>query len=380
MQLIEVTNRKLQKDFIEIALKLYKDDPKWIRPIDKDIEDTFNPKKNKLFRNGEAIRWILKNDNGELIGRVAAFINHKTAKTTEQPTGSLGFFECINDHEAAKILLDKCMEWLKERDMEAMDGPINFGERDRWWGCLIDGFHEPNYCMNYNPPYYQQLFEDYGFQLYFQQFTYRFETATPLPEKYAEKAERIARNPKYKFKHLELKDFDKYIEDFRYIYNKAWTSHHGFKPMAKEQAKSLMSKLKPVVDPDIMWYCYYDDEPIGFFIIMPELNQIFKHVNGKLNLLGKMIFLWHKWRRTCRKMFGVAYGVVPEHQNKGLEGAIVQAAANHVLPKNKYDVFEMNWIGDFNPKMMHIAESVGASVYKTHHTYRYLFDREKEFT
>lgn len=379
MNLIEVNNNQLAKEFILVAKEIYKNDPKWISPIDNDINTTFDIKENKLFRNGEAIRWVLKDDDGKLIGRVAAFINEKTSNSTEQPTGGMGFFECMNNKNAAFLLFDKCREWFTARKMEAMDGPINFGERDRWWGCLVDGFYEPNYCMNYNPSYYQSFFEEYGFKIYFKQFTYFFKVNTKLPEKYAEKADRISLNSLYSFKHLEKKNFDKYIDDFRYIYNKAWTKHHGFKPMSKEHAKSLMRKLKPVIDPDIVWYCYYDHEPVGFFIMMPELNQIFKYVNGKLDLYGKLIFIWHKWRRTCRKMFGVAYGVVPEHQGKGLEGAIVQAAANHILPLNRYDVFEMNWIGDFNPRMIHIAESVGATIYKTHHTYRYLFDRTKEF-
>ncbi|MBN4065735.1 hypothetical protein JYT51_00205 [Candidatus Amoebophilus asiaticus] len=379
MQLTEVVDRKTGREFLEVPLSIYRNDPNWIRPLDKDIETIFDPALNKFFRHGEAIRWVLKDDNSVLIGRVATFINEKTANTFDQPTGGLGFFECIDDKDAAFTLFDNCIKWLQERNMEAADGPINFGEKDRWWGLLIDGYTEPNYCMGYNPSYYINFFEEYGFKTYFEQYTYSRSVGAPLPKKYAEKADRISRNPAYSFRHLEKKYFDKYIEDFRYIYNKAWTKHAGFKPMAKEQAKALMGKMKPVLDENILWFAYYKDEPAGFFIMLPELNQIFKHLNGKLDWLGKLKFLWHQKRRTCRKMFGVAYGVIPEHQGKGLEGAIVVAAAKKVQPLKRYDVFEMNWIGDFNPKMMHIAESVGAKIVKTHVTYRKLFDESIEF-
>ena len=165
MQIQEVNNPKLAKEFIKIAIPIYKDYPNWIRPLDQDIEAIFNPKQNKYFRNGECTRWILKDNKGKSIGRVAAFINKKIAsKGNDQPTGGMGFFECINDQIAAFKLFDQCKEWLEARGMEAMDGPINFGERNEWWGLQVEGFDiEPNYRCNYQPPYYRALFEAYGF-------------------------------------------------------------------------------------------------------------------------------------------------------------------------------------------------------------------------
>ena len=146
-----------------------------------------------------------------------------------------------------------------------------------------------------------------------------------------------------------------------------------------EQAQAVMKQLKPVLDEDIVWFAYYNQEPVGFFIMIPELNQIFKHLKGQLNWLGKIKFLYHKLMGTCKKMFGFAFGIIPEFQGRGLEGAIVMAAAKKVQPMKKYTDFEMNWIGSFNPKMIKICESVGSTVIKTHHTYRYLFDPTKPF-
>lgn len=379
MQVEEVSGAKSKKDFLYFPVELYKNDPNWIRPLDKDIEGIFDPKVNKYFRHGQATRWLLKADSGKVIGRVAAFINNKTAKSTEYITGGIGFFECIDDQQAANAMFDVSKAWLQERGMEAMDGPINFGERHNWWGLLVDGFIEPNYCMPYNFPYYQPLFENYGFQVYFEQYTYHRTVEAKLPELYAEKAERIARDPKYIFEHINKSQLAKYAEDFRYVYNKAWVNHSGVREMSKAQAMSIMKQLKPVLDEDIIWFAYYDKEPVGFFIMIPELNQIFKHVNGKLDLIGKLKFLYHKWRGTCKKMFGVVFGINPDFQGRGLEGAIVTAAARKIQPMAKYTDFEMNWIGSFNPKMIKICESVGSKVLKTHHTYRFLFDREKEF-
>ena len=223
-------------------------------------------KTNKLLRQGKCIRWILQNTEGLTIGRVAAFINRKTVnKDNDQPTGGMGFFECINDQEAANMLFDACKAWLAENEMEAMDGPINFGDRDKWWGCLVDGFYEPNYCMPYNFGYYKELFEGYGFKEYFKQYTYARKVQGALIPKVQEKSQRIHNDPNYSFDHLRKANIEKYAEDFRTIYNKAWGSHGGVSKMAKAQAMVIMKKIKPIMDPEIILFAYHKGEPIAFF-------------------------------------------------------------------------------------------------------------------
>ncbi len=382
MKLIEVNDANSAREFLMLPIRLYKGEKNWIRPLDKDIEAVFDPKQNKIFRNGALIRWILQDDAGLTIGRVAAFVNKKTVnKDNEQPTGGMGFFECIEDEKAAYILFDACRDWLKEKGMEAMDGPINFGDRDKWWGLLVEGFdREPNYNCNYNFPYYQQFFENYGFQTYFEQFTFARKVLDPLNPKLQEKANRIFKNPDYSFRHIRLREINLFTDYFREIYNQAWASHKGVPQLSAQVAKHLMKQMKPIIDEKIMWFGFYKNEPVAFFIILPEVNQIFKHVNGKLDLLGKLKFLWHKYRKTCNKMYGVVFGIVPEHQGKGLEGAIIESVRRLVQGSyQRYENFEMNWIGDFNPKMIHVVDQVGSYKSKVHKTYRYLFDRTKPF-
>lgn len=382
MKIIAVNSKALSKKFIQLPVNLYKHEPHWIRPLDKDIYSVFDPEKNKTFRHGECIRWILQDAAGDTIGRIAAFINKKTTdKDNDQPTGGIGFFECINNKEAAFLLFDAGKQWLESKGMEAMDGPINFGERDKWWGLLVDGFDiEPNYCCNYNPFYYQELFEAYGFQVYFKQFTFGRKVRSPFSPKLMEKAEKVMKEPGYSFRHLEMSKLEKYTEDFRTVYNKAWARHKGVPQMSSLQAKNIMKQMKPIIDEKIIWYGYYEDEPVAFYINLPEVNQIFKHVNGKLDLIGKIKFLWHKYTRSCNKMLGLVFGIVPGHQGKGLEGALVMATAQMVQKDyQRYDDLEMNWIGDFNPKMIRVVEQVGGDIVKTHITYRKLFDESKPF-
>lgn len=382
MQIIEVKDKKTAKEFLLFPIRLYKDEPNWIRPLDNDINGVFDEKKNKTFRNGECIRWILKDHEGKTIGRIAAFINKKTMnKDNDQPTGGVGFFDCIDNQDAANLLFDTGKSWLEAKGVEAMDGPVNFGDRDAWWGLLVDGFErEPNYQCNYHFPYYQKLFENYGFQVYFKQFTFGRNTFEPLSERLIEKAKIAHRDTNYTFRHIEKSKLKKYAEDFRTVYNDAWARHSGVAKMTSLQANAIISKMKPIMDEKIMWFGYYKDQPVGFYINIPELNQVFKHVNGKMNLWGKMIFLYHKLRKTNKKMMGLVFGISPEHQGKGVDGAIIMATRAMVQDKYKrYPLLEMNWIGDFNPKMLRVVDQVGGDVVKTHHTYRYLFDRDKPF-
>jgi len=381
MRLQEVTTPEQGREFIEFPVRLHRSDPSYVRPLDQDVEAVFDRKRNKYFRHGSLVRWLLIDERGQTLGRVAAFINERTARTFEQPTGGLGFFECIDSQAAADLLLNACRDWLAERGMAAMDGPINFGDRDQWWGLLIDNFGPPLYGQNYNPPYYQRLFETYGFECYFNQYTYFRKVLEPLTSAYTERATKLLLNSEYRFEHMRLRELPKYTEDFRHVYNLAWVKHAGVKEMTPEQAANIMRKLRPILDEKVCWFAYYHDEPVGFFISLPELNELFRYVDGQLNWWGKLKFVYHRWRGAVKTLTGIAFGIAPAHQRKGMEMAFVLAIAKVVqdTSKVKYEDFVMNWIGDFNPKMMTVARNVGGRIWRTHATYRYLFDRSQPF-
>jgi hypothetical protein len=382
MKIIEVVSKHDREEFLLLPLKLYKGFPHWIRPLDKDIELVFNPEQNKSFRTGECTRWILQDDNGKTIGRVAAFYDNKISlKGNDQPTGGLGLFECINDQSAAFLLFDQCRQWLKAKGMEAMDGPVNFGSRDRWWGLLIEGYDlPPNYQCNYNPPYYKTFFDAYGFQVYFYQLTFGRQVDGPIDEKLYAKARLIAKDPAYKFGYLRKKDWSTLADKIRQVYNKAWANRGEIPDLSEQQAKLIVKQMRPIMDEKLVWFGYYNDEPIAFFLSLPEVNQIFKHVNGKLDLFGKLKFLWHSWRKSNTKAFGVLFGVVPAHQGKGVDGAIIESfRILHQENYARYREFEMNWIGDFNSKMIRVCEQIDAAIVKRHATYRKLFDDTKPF-
>ncbi len=391
MQLTEVSTNRTEKDFLDINKIINSSNPNYIQPLDKDIKEVFDKKKNKAFRHGEAIRWILKDGEGRLIGRIAAFVNRKYRnKGDEGPVGGIGFFDCINDQAAADMLFDVAKHWLLQKGMTAMDGPINFGERDRWWGLLVQGFEPPVYCLNFNPPYYQELFENYGFKNYFNQVCFALKVGNRLQEKFYSRHAECAKDPDLHAEHIQLNKLEKYAKDFTIVYNKAWAGHGGLKQMDEKVVLKLFRSMKPVMDERIIWFVYYKGEPIALWLNLPDLNQWFRHLHGKFGLLSKLKFLWVKKTKHCNKFVGLVFGVVPEWQGKGIDSYMIVEGARVVqgvtiqngiysIGRPIYEDYEMQWIGEFNPKMINVAESLGTYRSRILTTYRYLFDQTKPF-
>ena len=386
MTITEVTDARTLRDWTRLPWRIYAQDKNWIPHLKQDVEKVFDPRKNKLLDkkthpSGAITRWVLYGKDGSAIGRIAAFVNPKTALTDkQQPTGGCGFFECIDDQVAANLLFDTARDWLKARGMEAMDGPINFGERNMFWGLLIENYTDaPIYGTNYNPPYYVQLFEGYGFGLYFKQLFYRMSAIEGVPPIFHRKFDQMKGDPDFRISNATGMAPEKIATDFREVLNAAWVDHENFKPMTAETAMKSIKAMKPVMDPRIIVFVYHKDKPIAFYINLPELNEIFKYVDGDLNLIGKLKFLWHKWRGTSKTMTGIVFGVVKEWQGKGIEGAMIVHTSNWLVKTGRYKETVLTWIGDFNPRMLKVAENLGATNYRTLATFRYLFDRSKLF-
>jgi hypothetical protein len=386
MQVLEVITERDKKEFINFPKKLYKADPFWVCPLDSGIESVFNPAKNHTFKHGEAIRWILKDDDDHTIGRIAAFIDKVRSDANNQPTGGIGFFEVIENREAAFMLFNTALEWHSSRGMEAMDGPINFGENDNNWGLLVDGFMQQGFGMPYHKKYYRDFFEAYGFKNYFEQYSYHREVRgvdkkiVQFPERIMKIAEWLSRRPGYFFQHFEFRNKEKFVKDIVEIYNSTWSVFkEDFTPLDPAFLEESFEKAKLIIDEKLIWFAYYNDKPIAFFVLFPDLNQILKHFNGKLHLWNLIRFIYFKRIHKMTRMRAVVGGVHPAYQNSGVESAIFLQLYNAFKKKPWFKELELSWVGDFNPKMIAIYEALDAKKAKTHITYRFLINPKLTF-
>ena len=381
MKIIPVLDRKTEKQFIDFPRWLYRNDPNYVFQFDSDIRKAFDKKHNSYFNHGDARRWIILNENGKCLGRIAAFYDSAKDNTDYYiKSGGCGFFECIDDRQAAFLLFDTARDWLKENGYEAMDGPINFGENDTNWGCLVHGYVPQGYGMSYNFPYYKSLFESYGFKLYYRQFSFHMDLDKPFPERFWKIAEWINNRPGYSFKHFNYRKVDKFVSDIVTIHDQAWKElKEDFTPMNPGTLYDEMNKAKPIIDPELIWFAYYNDEPVAFFIFFPDANQIFRRMNGKLHLINKIRFILMKKGKKITRLRGLAAGVVPKFQNSGVESGIFWQIKQVMEHRKHIKQFELSWVGDYNPKMISLYLATGAYHAKTHHTYRYLFNPDIPF-
>jgi hypothetical protein len=374
MRTIEVIDKHLAKRFLELPHDLYKDDPQWVCPLLDDIESIFDPQKNNFFSFGKCVRWILVNDSGKTIGRIAAFINEKKAYNETVPTGGCGFFECINDQGAANALFDQAKSWLTTHGMQAMNGPINFGETDTWWGLLVEGFTGPYYGMNYNPPYYRSLFENYGFTVRFEQISNRIDVKKGMPDRVKKIANWVQKRNGFIIKSLDTSNIAKYASDFKEVYNDAWINFENFTPVVDETIAETIRKIKPIMDPNLILFAYTDkEEPVSFVMILPDTNELIKNLKGKLDLLGKIKFLWNKMTIKHKRMRCVIMGTKQKYQNHGIESCLFMKLQEYTHSFDQYEELELSWVGDFNDKMMALHENIGATFAKKHITYHRAF-------
>jgi hypothetical protein len=381
MKVVEVITKQDKKEFIDFPKELYKTDPCWVCQLDSGIESVFDPSKNHNFKHGEAIRWILKDNDNHTIGRIAAFIDRVRSSANKQPTGGIGFFEVVEGKEAAFVLFKTALEWHTSKGMEAMDGPINFGENDNNWGLLVDGFVQQGFGMPYNKKYYRAYFEEFGFKNYFEQYSYHRDVRdndnkiVRFPDRIMKIAEWLSRRPGYSFHHFEFRNKEKYVKDIVEIYNSTWSVFkEDFTPLDPVILEESLEKAKLIIDEKLIWFAYFNYKPIAFFVLFPDLNQILKHFNGKLNLINMIRFVYFKATHKMTRMRAVVGGVHPTYQNSGVESAIFLQLYKVFKKKPWFNELELSWVGDYNPRMLAIYEALGATKAKTHITFRYMIN------
>ncbi|MDA3868003.1 MAG: GNAT family N-acetyltransferase [Salinivirgaceae bacterium] len=380
MQLLTVSDKNTEQCFLDVPRKIYRNDPNWACVPDAEIKGIFRKETNKKLDYGEAVRWVLKSDNGELIGRIAAFYDKRRAFKEQPYAGGIGFFECIDQFEAAKILFDEAHQWLKSKGMEAMDGPVNFGENYVHQGLLVDGFMPQGFGMPYNKPYYRALFEQYGFRNYFEMYSYHLNLTRPLPQRQERFARHLLNKPDYQLEHFRFSNYTKYLDDIVTIYNGVWSHFHDdYIPLEFDEMEKMLMEVKPLLNEEFIWFIYHDQKPIGMLVAFPDLNQILRKLDGKLDFIGKIRFVFAKLTTKITRARLLVAGVLPDYQQTGIVAAAYLRMIDQ-MRKRGIQELESSWVGDYNNTVNQMYRMLGSERAKTHVTYRFLFDRNAPFT
>jgi len=370
MSKIEIKKVESGKDldlFIKFPWTIYKNDPNWVPPLISSRKKLLNKKKSPFFEHAAADYFLAYKD-GKLSGTIAAIKNDLHNEYHKENIGFFGFFECIDDQEVANKLFDTAKNWLKERKLTDMRGPANPSSNDEY-GMLIEGFDDPpRILMTYNPEYYLRLCDNYGFTKAKDLYAYKLENHKLLSSEKLRRGQQIVRDrSKLKITSLDMKNFKKDLEKVKYIYNKAWAPNWGFIPMTEAEIDAMADDLKPIVEPNLVLFGEIDNKLVGFALVVPDYNPIFKEMNGRLFPFGFLKILFKpkkfKWGRI------ITLGIIPEFQKRGLDSVFYWEILERAEKYCGIMTGEASWILEDNDMMNRGAELMNAELYKKYRIY-----------
>ena len=362
----KISSHKEIISFIKFAWKIYHNDPYWVPPLIYDKKKILNKEKNPFFKHAEMELFVAEKD-GLMVGRIAAIKNELHNKYHNDKVGFFGFFECINDQDVANKLFETAKLWLLSKGCTHMRGPANPSSNDEY-AMLVDGFDdEPRLLMTYNPKYYIDLCENYGFKKAKDLYAYKLENKKVISsEKLKRVAELAQKRSGIKITQLEMKNFTKDLEKVKYIYNKAWAPNWGFVPMTEEEIDVMAKDLKPLVEPSLLLFGEIENKLVGFALVMLDYNQIFKSMNGKLFPFGFIKLYTDKKKITWSRI--LTLGIIPEYQKRGLDAVFYWEIVNRA-EKLGILLGEASWVLEDNDMMNRGAQTMNGEIYKKYRLY-----------
>jgi GNAT superfamily N-acetyltransferase len=362
-----VRGRGELKRFITFPWQIYAGDPNWVPPLIADIRAVLDRRKHPYHQHAESEYFLAWRD-GEVVGRIAATVNHRHNEFHEEKTGFFGFFESIRDGEVAAALLSAAEGWLRGRGMERVLGPVSFSTNEEApLGLLVDGFEEPQILMTgYNPPWYADLIEGTGFAKAQDLVSFQLKNSAHPPERLVRGVERLERREGIRVRPIEVRRFREEMEAIKRIYNSSWERNWGFVPMTEAEFDYAAKQFRPVLDPSLCLIAEVNGEPVGFSLVLPDYNQALRKLNGRLFPFGIFKLLWP--RRKIDRVRILTLGLIPGYRRRGLDALmylrIFQAAA-----RGGYGWGEASWILEDNWEIRRGMERCGGEVYKTYRIY-----------
>ncbi len=362
------------KRFLEFPWQHYKDDPNWIAPLVSQRRDLLDKRKNPAWEYMEGDYFLAWRGN-EVVGTIAAFVNHRHNAHANEQVCWFGMFESPDDPQVAHALLKTAQDWARARGYKVLRGPQSFTTHEEC-GLLVDNFSPPVVLMPYNPPYYQALIESAGFSKVMDIYSLYFDRAlieeANAHERLKKTSERAMTRSGIRIRPLDMARRREEFAKFRDIYNAAWHDNWGFVPMTDRELDALVASLGMFVDPKFAFFAEHEGVPVGFALAIPNLNEALARVRPHprvpeiFTLLG---VLWH-WKivRSIRSARLPLMGVVKEHREKGVELALLLAIMESALP-SRYQYMDSGWILQTN-KLISIASKLGNKIYKTYRFYQ----------
>ena len=351
--------------FVDFPYNLFKGHPYWVGDLKKDVRHLVilgHP----FWRHGERKLFMAFRD-GRPVGRIAAIINSKHNAFHGEKCGFFGFFDCADDAEASRLLFDAALKWIKAKGMDRVRGPVNPSTNETC-GLLIEGFDSPPMIMTpYNPPYYADLIEAAGFSKAKDLYAFQAFIKNGFPERMEKILRRMNRAGHITIELADIKRIDEALADVKDIYNSAWEANWGFVPMTGEEMDEMARGLKPLLKPEYLYFAKVDGKPAGFVLLLPDFNIALKKVNGSLNPLNILPFLYKMYTTIPRGRL-LTLGVKKEFRGRGIEMLLIKQALLSAT-KMGWEYGDLSWTLEDNDLINNAILAVGGKVYKRFRLY-----------
>jgi GNAT superfamily N-acetyltransferase len=360
--------------FISFPWQVYKDNPYWVPPLISERKEFLDKQHSPFFEHAKGDFFVARRGE-KIVGTIAAFTNELFNQFQEMNAGFFGFFEVLDDPEAAQALLSKAMDWCKSAGHDSVIGPAQYSTNDEL-GLLIDGYNDrPRILMTYNPPRYQAYIESFGFEKAMDLWAYSIDLPDfekNMPEKLLRVVEKIRTRKNFQIRTINMKKFDEEVEKLKGIYNNSWERNWGFVPFTDSEIDRLAKSLKPLLDPNVVFFVELEGKAIGFGLSLPDLNQplhlAYPTPKG-IEALTMAKLAWHwKVRGKVDWLRVFALGVLPEYRGSGVD-ALMYVETARAAVRRGYKWAEMSWILEDNEMMNRSIQMMGGEIYKTYRMY-----------
>ena len=367
IKLVAVDSKTALNEFVELPFRICRNEAHWVPPLRIAVKELLDRKKHPFYANAEAEFFLARRD-GEVVGRIAAIIDRAHNRFHGEQAGFFGFFECMDDVEVARLLLERARAWVRERGAAFLRGPVN-PSTNYECGMLVEGFDlDPMVMMTWNPRYYPRLMEQVGLVKAKDLLAYLSNANTISMKKIERVADKVLATNGVRVRPIDMKNFQADVERVWKVYEPAWARNWGFVPMSKEEFFQMGKEMKMILKPGLVLIGEVGDKVVGFALALPDVNQALKQAGGSLFPTGLLKILYYQ--RLIEKVRVLALGVVEEYRASGLAAGFYATLVRNAR-KLGYGDCEMSWILEDNVLMNRSLEVMGAKRYKTYRIYEW---------
>jgi hypothetical protein len=360
-------DRPNRQAFIKFPFLLYQDTPQWVPPVKMAMRKIFKPD-YAFYTYGEAAFFLAKDEDGEILGRLAVANNHRYNQFHHTKTAFFYYFESINDQPVANSLFERGFEWAKSQNLEHVLGPKGFTVLDGF-GMLVKGFeYQPAFSQPYNLPYYPKLIENLGFTKVKDIYTSRIDDSTVWPEKIRKAARLVQEKRGFQAPQIKTKkELRAVIEDFKRLYNESLAGPAGNPPLTDEDMETMVSQLLWIADPRLVKLIYKDGKAVGWILAYPDVGKALQRTKGRLFPFGWLQILLEKNRTHWVDLNGI--GIIEDYQRLGGTAILFNEVYKSVLETGQYRYGELLQMREENVNILLETSNLDIDVHKTHRLY-----------